>query len=349
MQEQDPRVTVIIPTYNRAAWLSEAVRSVLAERYPLRLLVVDNASTDDTAAVVAGFDDPRLTYVRRPANVGMVANFNDGLDRVETEYALIVSDDDLVKPGALEATVPALDDHPSVGVVHTRFDVIGADGEVLIPDTDWSPAWRAGALESGAEYRRKALKHGPRICSTTAVIRMSALEGLRYVPEEYPAFDLGLWLRMSMSWDFLFLPRSLFAYRVHPTSGSAEYGAVNGGYYVHGPEILDQMRRVKLTFLDERAGDLEDVEALRALATGGNHELLTLAFKSTLPDNRPVATAKALLTAARQSPSVLGERGAWTMLGGSFLRPGGKRRVKAVARRVQGDRRALRRTTAAAR
>ncbi len=77
MSPTSPRVTVVIPTFNRARFLPVAVDSVLAQTYgDFRLLIADNASTDETADIVARYDDPRIDYVRRPENLGITANHN---------------------------------------------------------------------------------------------------------------------------------------------------------------------------------------------------------------------------------------------------------------------------------
>src|SRR5688572_25913814 len=108
------RVTAAVPTYNRAAMLREAIESVLAQTYgDLRLVVADNASTDETPAVVAGCSDPRLEYVRRPENLGLLGNFQDCLARLDGEYSLILCDDDVLRPSFLEETVAKLDAHPA--------------------------------------------------------------------------------------------------------------------------------------------------------------------------------------------------------------------------------------------
>ena len=110
------RVTVFIPTYNRAGLLPHAIAGVLAQTYDdFRLIVSDNASTDETPNVVASFDDPRLEYVRQPENLGLLGNHNWFLERVESDYALILPDDDLVYPDMLERTVAELASRPEAG------------------------------------------------------------------------------------------------------------------------------------------------------------------------------------------------------------------------------------------
>ena len=95
------RVTVLVPTYNRAHWVGGAIESILAQTYAdFHLVVSDNASTDATREVVARFGDPRLTYVRRDVNCGLNEHYNSWFERVETEYLFIVPDDDRLAPDA---------------------------------------------------------------------------------------------------------------------------------------------------------------------------------------------------------------------------------------------------------
>src|SRR5215218_7254519 len=150
-----PRVTVCMPTRNRAGWLGQSMRSVLAQTYQDFVLVVsDNASEDDTAEVVAGFDDPRVRYIRLDENIGLVGNHNQMLERVETEYVLILPDDDLAYPELLETTVPVLDANRRAGMVHAGLDMIGPDGGVLTADVNWTLGLKSDTVETGADFIR---------------------------------------------------------------------------------------------------------------------------------------------------------------------------------------------------
>lgn len=107
----DPVVTVVIPTRQRAEVLPTAIESVLSQSYPaLRVLVCDNASEDRTAEVVASFSarDGRVVHHRHPRDIGATANFQWGLDAVDSEYFVLLSDDDLLLPGFLARAVVAL-------------------------------------------------------------------------------------------------------------------------------------------------------------------------------------------------------------------------------------------------
>jgi glycosyltransferase involved in cell wall biosynthesis len=101
------RVTVIIPTFNRAAWLPETVRSVLSQIVaPLEILIVDDGSTDDTAAVCGQFPEP-VRYIRQD-NAGVGAARNRGAAEARGEWLAFLDSDDLWTPDKLEVQLAAL-------------------------------------------------------------------------------------------------------------------------------------------------------------------------------------------------------------------------------------------------
>ncbi|HSP82091.1 MAG TPA: glycosyltransferase family 2 protein, partial [Myxococcaceae bacterium] len=117
-------VSVIIPTYNRSWGLRLAMRSVLAQDYEdFELLVVDDASPDDTPRVVAEVEDSRLRYVRQPTNVGMTRNWGHGVTLARGEYLVLLADDDQLGPGFLSQRVAALRGHPSRVVAFSDYEV----------------------------------------------------------------------------------------------------------------------------------------------------------------------------------------------------------------------------------
>jgi len=96
-----PTVSVILPTFNRVAYIAESIQSILTQTVAAKeLVVVDDGSTDDTAGVVAQFGD-RVTYVRQD-NAGKLTAIATGLDRVSGDLVWIMDDDDLAAPDALQ-------------------------------------------------------------------------------------------------------------------------------------------------------------------------------------------------------------------------------------------------------
>jgi glycosyltransferase involved in cell wall biosynthesis len=114
------RLTVLLPTYNRAGSLPSAVDSVLNQTYgALELLISDNASTDDTQTVCEAYvqRDERVRYFRQPVNRGPIPNFNWLLSQTQTEYLLMLADDDWLDPDYVERCVEIIEADRSLSIV----------------------------------------------------------------------------------------------------------------------------------------------------------------------------------------------------------------------------------------
>jgi glycosyltransferase involved in cell wall biosynthesis len=133
MAAHGPLVTIAIPTYNRAAFsLPQAIRAALAQTYPhLEILVSDNCSSDDTEAVVRGFNDPRLRYVRQAENIGANANFNFCIEEAKGAFFLLFHDDDFIDPDLVETLITAARGDESAGLLRTGTRLIDAGGRVI--------------------------------------------------------------------------------------------------------------------------------------------------------------------------------------------------------------------------
>lgn len=123
-------VSVVLPTWNRAYVLPRAVESVLAQSYPrVELLVVDDGSTDDTAAVMARYGS-RVRYLAR-ANGGVAAARNTGLSAVHGEFVALLDSDDEWLPWKLEAQLAVLREFPDAGMVWSDMTAVDEHGKVV--------------------------------------------------------------------------------------------------------------------------------------------------------------------------------------------------------------------------
>jgi len=308
------RVTVCIPTYSRVQWLGETIASALGQTFTdLVVEVHDDATPDDSVErVVAAFDDPRLTYIRYPENVGIVGNFTRSLLGATTEYVIQLGDDDIAEPTLVEKTVAALDRYPSAGMVHSRFSLIDAEGGVLVADEDWLGT-PSPPLEPGSVFIERSMLHGSRVCTSTALIRRSAVPSDGFRQRDHPPFDFVFWLRMAKAWDIAWLDETLCAYRIHQKSFTSGLSDVTDHGYMQAERMMREVHRVKLEQADGRR------DWVRLADRGLRTEMVYRVRERTLPDRRFGATFRGLGRAARREPSLLREPTAWALLAGSLV------------------------------
>lgn len=126
-----PIVSVLMPTYNGAALIGESIASLQAQTLrEFELIVVDDCSTDDTVAVVRGFDDPRVRLIESPANQRVVRSRNMALAHARGRYIAALDHDDLCHPDRLRRQVAYLEANPGIALVGSAADVL-EDGVVL--------------------------------------------------------------------------------------------------------------------------------------------------------------------------------------------------------------------------
>lgn len=122
---KSPLVSIIIPAYNQAEFLTATIQSVLNQTYQsFELIVVNDASTDNTDEVMAHFTDPRLSYIVHEKNLRLSAARNTGINASKGEIIFLLDSDDLFHPEKLQEHVVFLDDHPEIGVSYnSRFEL----------------------------------------------------------------------------------------------------------------------------------------------------------------------------------------------------------------------------------
>jgi len=127
--EQDELVTVVIPCYNQAHFLGEAIESVLAQDHPhTEVVVVDDGSTDNTAKVAAHY--PQVHLIRQH-NQGLSTARNVGLESSHGDYIVFLDADDRLLPGAIGAGLEALRAHPECAFAFGGHESIASDGSLL--------------------------------------------------------------------------------------------------------------------------------------------------------------------------------------------------------------------------
>jgi glycosyltransferase involved in cell wall biosynthesis len=263
-----PKVSVVIPTYNRSELLRRTLQSVLDQTFTdFEVIVSDNASTDDTAEVMASFDDPRVQYTRLPENIGMLGNLTRCFRLGDAPYVMLLHSDDLIRPGLLAAAVPVLDEHPEIVFVHSAFSVIDGDGNVVIDHSAWGEP--IDPVETSAQFVTRCFNRGNRIVPSGTLVRRRAIATEEFEADDGAGNDMGLWLRVSTRGNVAFLDEPNVAFRKHGgqlTSELAGAAQADTEEYLLTFEGVAMMRNVKFRFAERFDGQPVDAWKLRLLA-----------------------------------------------------------------------------------
>lgn len=215
-----PKVSVCIPTYNRANFLIYSVNSVLQQTYAdFELIICDDGSSDNTAEIVGQWQDSRIRYIRHPQNIGRSRNMRSGFDAAVGDYFIKFDDDDGLTPRFLEKTVAILDSQPTVDFVCANHWIIDRDGNKIESATqENSTKWGKDKLQKGIipdlmwqTFFHQSLQVG------STLFRRSSLKEVNYMrPEADGCEDFDLLVRLSIiGKQGYFLPEFLMEYRFH--------------------------------------------------------------------------------------------------------------------------------------
>lgn len=202
----EPLVSVVIPVYNRAHLIANALASVFAQSYEnIEIVVVDDASTDDLAAALAQFADPRLRLVSHPRNRGAAAARNTGVAEARGEFVAFLDSDDVWRPGKLAHQVAAMQGQPSEVAGHVcAYECI----KTGYPVRDIAPAWTAKT------FRRRQFfgcTCGP---GTTLLCRRAVFDDVGPLDEEFRRLEDWDWLLRLAAKGYRLIPSSAVLARV---------------------------------------------------------------------------------------------------------------------------------------
>jgi len=210
------KVSVIIPTYNRAHMLGEAIGSVLRQTFQdFEIIIVDDGSTDDSRELMAGFTDPRIKYIYQK-NQGVVSAINTGIDASGGEYLSILGSDDMLLERALETFTNVLDANRDVAFVFGQAHLIDERGN-FIKLRNPRPHSKS-YISNGVDEIRYFIIHGNRISQTMALIRKShCVDVGNYDPVfREGSEDYDLWIRLLKKHKASYVNEPVAKHRIHP-------------------------------------------------------------------------------------------------------------------------------------
>ncbi|WP_338744781.1 glycosyltransferase [Pseudomonas putida] len=222
----EPLLSVVIPTYNYGRYLAQCVQSVLDQDVDdIEILVLDNASTDDTPQVMAAFaDNPRVRYIRNRYNYGPGYNWRNGLRVAQGRYFTFLSADDYFNPGHLSSLLPMLESQPQVAVGYTSIRWVDGAGQAL--NQPRHPGYRNGDYLGGRNEVADLLIYDSYMTPSAVIYRREVFCRVWNPSNSYGAGDWEMVVQMAESHpDFAYVDAPGVSYRWHGEQYSSQFYA----------------------------------------------------------------------------------------------------------------------------
>lgn len=204
--DDTPVISVLMPVYNGERFLKGAIESVLRQTYShFEFIIIDDGSTDHTAAIIADYRDSRIRPFRNQSNLGLIASLNKGLDLARGKYIARMDSDDMCYPRRFERQLAFMEQNPDVGICGTWVRTLG---------TGWPQTRR---YPTNPDDVRSMLVFHSALAHPTVLMRAGAIRdcGLRYEDEFRHAEDYAFWVKAARCFKLANIPEILLGYRVH--------------------------------------------------------------------------------------------------------------------------------------
>jgi GT2 family glycosyltransferase len=231
-----PKVSIIIPAYNRAHMIGATLRSALHQTYvDYEIVVIDDGSTDDTESVVRAIA-PKARYIKQE-NVGIPEVLNVCVRAAAGDYIAFLGSDDALAPRALERQTAVLDTHPNVGIVHGQAWLMDEQG--CLTQLQKPPFASTSYVRSGRNEIADLVMSN-HIVATTVMVRKACFEECGYFDSRFGLYeDWNMWTRILKRWDVGYVNEPLAFYRVH----HGESGSI---FRKADPRKLELFRRTQI-------------------------------------------------------------------------------------------------------
>lgn len=209
-----PKITILMPVYNGAEYLREAIDSMLRQTFgDFEFLIINDGSTDQSVEIIESYSDPRIRLVNNGSNLGLISTLNKGVDLAKGEYVARMDCDDISSPTRLEKQLAFMESHPDVGVCGTWANVFTEDSSYILKHpTDHDGIKCFMFINSAIAHPTVMLRRSPFVAND-----------LRYDMAFQHAEDYELWLRASRYVRLANIPEVLLDYRISASQVSSVY------------------------------------------------------------------------------------------------------------------------------
>ncbi|CRM44855.1 glycosyl transferase [Pseudomonas sp. 2822-15] len=270
-----PTVSVIMPTYNHAAFVEQAIASVLAQRdVDFELIISDDGSTDGTREVVAAIKDERITFFPNTVNRGACVVTNELISHASGEFiALINSDDFWAEDDKLAYQVNILRENPKIGASFGRARFVDKAGEPM--DKASFPTGSVFDQENRSQglWLRRFFDLGNCICHPTMLIRKACYDELGLYSNRMRQLpDFEMWVRLVKRYDIHISERTLINFRIMPGENASSQTASNSIRTINEHYLMAE------TFFDDVSAEVliqgfEDVLVFKDVPTKEHRDI----------------------------------------------------------------------------
>ena len=239
-------VSVLMPVYNAAPFLKQAIDSILAQTYTdFDLILINDGSTDSSDAIIRQYTDPRIRYFDQ-ANAGVASTLNRGIDLATGKYIWRHDADDISLPSKLEKEIGFLETHPDYALCAVQVAFMTESGKPA-----WSFRQPDNSYFNGAPFiqvERKLFAPYSPITHGTVLIRTEVMRQLRgYRKEFITGEDVDLWLRLIQRNKAAVLGECLSLHRLNKNSATRRHGWKN-----------EYFRNLAFQYFDQRQSSGQD-------------------------------------------------------------------------------------------
>lgn len=212
----EPKVTVLMPVYNGAPYLREAIQSVLDQTFTdFEFLIINDGSTDASVDIIHSYSDPRIRLVNNEKNLQLIATLNKGLKLSRGKYIVRMDCDDISIPERLAIQVDYMDKNPDVGVCGSWFKVFYGNNKM-------TAGWRMGVMPTDDQEIKATLLFQCPLAHPSTCLNRELLNkfALRYDASYIHAEDYQFWVECGNYFKLANVSKPLILYRLNNTSVS---------------------------------------------------------------------------------------------------------------------------------
>ena len=208
MKNNSPYITVLMPVYNAAPFLREAIDSILNQTFKnFELLIINDGSTDNCEEIILTYKDPRIRYIKNETNIKLISTLNKGIKLSKGKYIVRMDADDISFPDRIEKQVNYMETNPAIALCGTWFSSFGDRAGISKYQKD----------NDEIKFRMLYQCH---LCHPTIIIRKTILDNfdIKYDSNFAHAEDYDFFVRIGEKYLIANIPEVLLKYRIHTQS-----------------------------------------------------------------------------------------------------------------------------------